>query len=73
MHPLVLATYLALVLAVAGQAVQVQEEAPAKPEKRQVRDVLNRSDGAQDTALDRTERIHETVADRTEFAYADAI
>lgn len=73
MQPLVFITYLVLVLAVVGQAVHVQNEATGKPAKLQVLDVPNRSDGARDTALDRTERIHETEKDRTESARGEAI
>ena len=73
MKPLVLIIYLVLVLAVVGQAVHVQNETTGKPAKLQVRDVPNRSDGARDTALDRTERIHETEKDRTEPARGEAI
>ena len=72
MHPLVLATYLALVLAVAGQAVQVQGEAPDQPEIRQLGDEQSRSDDARDTALDRTARGHEIAAHRAESVHADA-
>ena len=73
MQPLVLITYLTLVLAVAGQAVHVQEEAPDKPAKLQVRDLPNRNDGTRDTALDRTERKHETAKDHAEPAGWEAI
>lgn len=73
MHPLVLITYLVLVLAVVGQAVHVQNDATGNPVKLQVRDLPNRNDGARDTALDRTERIHETEKDRTEPARGEAI
>ena len=59
MQPLVLITYLALVLAVAGQAVYVQAEAPGEPEKLQVRDLPNRGDSSQDTALAGKKRIDE--------------
>jgi hypothetical protein len=65
MKPLVLTTYLVLVLAVVGQAVHVQDEATGKPAKLQVSDVPNNSDVAQDTALDRAEREHETEKDHT--------
>jgi len=73
MQPLVLITYLVLVLAVVGQAVHVQNEVTGEPAKLQVRDVVNRSDGERDTALDRTERIHETEKDLTEPARGEAI
>ena len=53
MQPLVLATYLALVFAVAGQAFHVQQVAPGKQENLQARDVPNCGDIAQDTALGR--------------------
>ena len=73
MKPLVLITYLVLVLAVVGQAVHVQDEATAKPANLQVSDVPNRSDGAQDTARDRKEQVHETEKDHTESAREEAI
>ena len=73
MKPLVLITYLVLVLAVIGQAIHVQNESTGEPAKLQVRDVPNRSDGPRDTALDGTERIEETEKDRTEPAREEAI
>lgn len=73
MQRLVLITYLALVLAVAGQAVHVQEEAAGTPAKLQVRDLPNRNDGTRDTALDRTQRKHQTAKDHTEPARGEAI
>ena len=72
MQSLVLATYLALVIAVAGQAVHVQKEAPAEPEKLQVHDVPIRGDGPQVSARDRKERIHETASDRAGSARGEA-
>ena len=68
MQPLVLITYLALVLAVAGQAVYVQTEAPGEPEKLQLRDVPSRGDGTLDTALVGKKRIDETAEDLSEVA-----
>ena len=73
MPPLVLIIYLVLVLAVAGQAVHVQKEAPSKPEKRQIRDVPDRGNSVRDTVLDRTERIHETIEAGTEFTRPETI
>jgi len=73
MKPLVLTTYLVLVLAVVGQAVHVQDATTGKPAILQVSDVPNRSDGARDTALDRTERLHETEKDHTESTGVEAI
>ena len=66
MQPLVLITYLALVLAVAGQAVDVQKEMPAAPPKPQVHDVPNQDDDAQDTAPDAAKRIYESAKNRAE-------
>ena len=71
MQPLVLITYLALVLAVAGQAVDVENEAPARPQNQQVRDVPNRGDEARDTALDHTKRLHESAEDRSESEHRE--
>jgi len=68
MHPLIFATYLALVVAVVGQAAHIQNEAAVEPVKLQIRDVPSRGDSAQDTALDRPERKHETEKSRTEPA-----
>ena len=53
MQPLVLITYLALVLAVAGQAFHVKQVAPGKQQNLQAREVPNCGDIAQDTALGR--------------------
>ncbi len=73
MKPLVPITYVVLVLAAVGQAVHVKNEATGKPAKIQVREMPNRSDGAGDTELDRTDRVHETEKDRTESAPREAI
>ena len=53
MQPLVLITYLGLVLAVAGQALHVQKEALGAQEQPQVRDVSNCGEIAEDAALGR--------------------
>jgi hypothetical protein len=73
MKPLVLIIYLVLVFAVVGQAIHVQDEATREPAKLQVSDGPSRSDGARDTALDRTDRIRETEKDLTESAREESI
>ena len=61
MQPLVLITYLALVLAVAGQAVDGQKEAPAAPQELQVDELPSRDDNVRDTALNQAKPPHENA------------
>jgi len=70
MPRLVLIIYLALVLAVVGQAIRGKEQVTAAPDEQQVRDVPNRGADARDADPSVDER--EAAENRAEFARDEA-